>query len=81
MLNDIKQLRTAKGWSQEYLSFRLGCSRQHVVNIEKGKHDPSLELAMRIARLFRRPVEAVFHPCEKAMKECDMASADEGTCG
>ena len=80
MINEIKTLRENKGWSQDYLGHRLGCSRQHVVNIEKGKHDPSLELAMRIARLFRRPVEAVFHPCEKAMKECDMASADEGTC-
>ncbi|HMS20509.1 MAG TPA: helix-turn-helix transcriptional regulator [Sphingorhabdus sp.] len=76
MLNDIKQLRTAKGWSQDYLSFRLGCSRQHVVNIEKGKHDPSLELAMQIARLFRRPVEAIFHPLEKALRSCEEAVAE-----
>lgn len=62
MQNDIKQLRENNGWTQEYLGFRLRCSRQHVVALENGKHAPSLELAMRIARLFRRPVESVFHP-------------------
>lgn len=73
MINEIKTLRENKGWSQDYLGHRLGCSRQHVVNIEKGKHDPSLELAMQIARLFRRPVEAIFHPLEKALRSCEEA--------
>lgn len=60
MNNDIKTIREGLGWSQEYLAHRLKCSRQHVIAIEKGKHDPSLELALRIAKLFRRPVERIF---------------------
>ena len=77
MINDIKTLREKRGWSQEYLGHRLGCSRQHVINMEKGNHDPSLELAMRIARLFRRPVEKVFHPLEKAWGESELDSDNQ----
>lgn len=67
MKNEIKDIREGLGWSQEYLAHRLKCSRQHVISIEKGKHDPSLDLALRIAKLFRRPVERIF--CTATMSE------------
>lgn len=65
MDNDVRALRTARGWSQQTLGERLGVSRQTVNAIEKGRYDPSLPLAIRIARLFQRPVEEIFHADEE----------------
>jgi putative transcriptional regulator len=60
MNNRVKELRTARAWSQAQLGERLAVSRQAVNAIENGKHDPSLSLAFRIAQLFEKPVEAIF---------------------
>ncbi len=60
MKNRLKILRTEKGWTQEQLGQQLGVSRQAVIAIESDKHDPSLDLAYRIAALFERSVEDVF---------------------
>ena len=60
MKNRLRELRTACGWTQEELGQRLGVSRQAVIAIESDKHDPSLDLAYRIAALFAEPVEAIF---------------------
>ncbi len=60
MKNCLKALRTERGWSQAELAERLDVSRQSVNSIETGKYDPSLPLAFRIARLFGRPIEAIF---------------------
>ena len=51
-----------RGWSQGELGERLGVSRQAVNAIEVGKHDPSLELAFKLAYLFNLPMEALFLP-------------------
>lgn len=53
-------LRAERNWSQAELGGRLGVSRQAVNAIETGKHDPSLPLAFRIARLFEQPIEDIF---------------------
>jgi putative transcriptional regulator len=60
MKNTLRQLRASKGWTQEQLGQALGVSRQAVNALETEKHDPSLDLAYRIAVLFDRPVEAIF---------------------
>jgi putative transcriptional regulator len=60
MENRLKALRAERGWSQAELAERLDVSRQSVNAIEIGKYDPSLPLAFRIARLFGRPIEAIF---------------------
>tara|TARA_R110000787_G_scaffold148123_2_gene261995 strand:+ start:526 stop:723 length:198 start_codon:yes stop_codon:yes gene_type:complete len=60
MRNQLKLLRTERGWTQEQLGQELGVSRQAVNALETEKHDPSLDLAYRIAVLFARPVEAIF---------------------
>jgi putative transcriptional regulator len=59
--NDVRDLRTAKGISQADLGSELGVSRQTVIAIERGKYDPSLPLAIKIARYFGLSVEEVFH--------------------
>lgn len=60
MRNVLRVLRAERGWSQEELGRRLGVSRQAVNALETDKHDPSLELAYRLAALFERPVESIF---------------------
>lgn len=62
MDSHLRELREARGWSQGELAERLAVSRQTVNAIETGKYDPSLPLAFRIARLFGRPIEAIFLP-------------------
>ena len=60
MKSRVRELRVERGWSQADLARELGVSRQTVNAIEVGRYDPSLPLAFRIARLFRRPIEAIF---------------------
>ncbi|ESQ74978.1 helix-turn-helix transcriptional regulator [Asticcacaulis sp. AC402] len=62
MRNTVRDLRMQRGWSQGELGERLGVSRQAVNAIEVGKHDPSLELAFKLAYLFNLPLEALFQP-------------------
>jgi putative transcriptional regulator len=60
MKNRLKVLRAEKNWTQEELAQQLGITRQAVIAIEREKYDPSLTLALRISRLFSKPVEEVF---------------------
>lgn len=60
MKNRLKVLRAERDWSQADLALRLDVSRQAVNAIETGKHDPSLPLAFRLARLFELRIEEIF---------------------
>ncbi len=60
MRNSLRVLRAERGWTQEQLGQALGVSRQAVNALETEKHDPSLDLAYRIAALFQRPLEDIF---------------------
>ncbi|BEV10824.1 helix-turn-helix transcriptional regulator [Asticcacaulis sp. DW145] len=60
MKNRLKELRTEAGLTQADLAARLTVSRQAVIAIESDKHDPSLDLAYRIAAIFDLAVEAIF---------------------
>lgn len=60
MKNRLKVLRAERDWSQAELAARLDVSRQAINAIETSKHDPSLPLAFRMARLFEMPIEAIF---------------------
>lgn len=60
MKNRLKVLRAEQNWTQADLAERLEVSRQTVIAIEKGKFDPSLTLAFKMARLFQQPIEAIF---------------------
>lgn len=65
MENNLKSLRAECGWSQGDLADRLDVSRQTVNSLERGKYDPSLPLAFKIARVFGRPIEEIFTPEEE----------------
>lgn len=60
MRNDVEALRRARNWSQEALGTSVGVSRQTINAIEAGRFNPSLPLALRLARLFEKPVESIF---------------------
>ncbi|TWU48949.1 hypothetical protein Poly51_48530 [Rubripirellula tenax] len=60
MINEVKALRVAKGWSQTVLADQLSVSRQTIHAIETGKYDPSLPLAFAIARVFEKTIEEIF---------------------
>jgi putative transcriptional regulator len=62
--NSLPVLRADRGWSQGDLADKLSVSRQTVNSIEKGRYDPSLPLAFRIARLFDLPIETIFQEGE-----------------
>jgi putative transcriptional regulator len=60
MKNRLKVLRAERNWSQAELAVHLDVSRQAVNAIETGKHDPSLPLAFKLARLFDLSIEEIF---------------------
>ena len=60
MKNNIKQLRNSDGLRHEDMARILGVSRQTIIAIENDKYNPTLELAMKIARLLRLHVEEIF---------------------
>ena len=62
MKNKLRELRTARGWSQAELGEQLNVSRQTINALEKEKYDPSLPLAFKIAALFDLRIEEIFEP-------------------
>ena len=59
--NDIRRLRFQHDeMTQQELANRIGVTRQTVMAIEKARYSPSLEVAFRIARVFKTPLEMVF---------------------
>jgi len=59
--NRIRRLRfDSDEMTQEELANSAGCTRQTIIALEQGKYVPSIELAFRIARVFRVTLEEVF---------------------
>jgi len=64
MRNVIGEKRQERKWSQQRLADELGVSRQTVISIERGRYDPSLPLAFRLAAVFDTAIEDLFFPDE-----------------
>jgi putative transcriptional regulator len=60
MKNRIKVFRAMHDLTQEALANELGVTRQTILAIEKGKYDPSLDLAFKIARYFQVSIDEIF---------------------
>ena len=58
--NNVQELRLAARITQEELAQKIGVSRQTVIAIEKGNYTPSVLLALKLARYFKRNVEEIF---------------------
>ena len=60
--NEIRRWRFERGeMTQQALADVCGVTRQTIIALEKGNYTPSVLLALRIARFFRKPVEKLFH--------------------
>ncbi|SIT90866.1 helix-turn-helix transcriptional regulator [Edaphobacillus lindanitolerans] len=64
MKNQIKENRAEHGMTQDALAEALGVSRQTVISLEKGRYNPSLELAFKLAAVFGCRIEDLFDPEE-----------------
>lgn len=58
--NSVHELRTRQGLTQEELAAKVGVTRQTIIAIERGNYTPSVLLALKVARIFKTPVEEVF---------------------
>ena len=61
MDNELRVCRARRDISQGELATAVGVSRQTIISIEKGRYDPSLELAFRLANYFEISIEDLFH--------------------
>jgi putative transcriptional regulator len=60
MKNNIKALRKKLGLRQEDMANEVGVTRQTIIAVENNKYNPTLELAMKLAKLLDTPVEEIF---------------------
>ena len=60
IFNRVKELRSARGWTQEQLAQAVGVSRQSINSIERDRYVPSLELALNFARVFGCATDQIF---------------------
>ena len=60
MKNNIRYLRKQLGFRQEDMATSLGVTRQTINAIENEKYNPTLELAMKLAKLLKTTVEELF---------------------
>lgn len=60
MNNRLRNLREEVGWTQEDLASRVGVSRQTIISLERGKYNPSIILAHKLAQVFGLMIEQVF---------------------
>ncbi|MCO5319387.1 MAG: helix-turn-helix transcriptional regulator [Microthrixaceae bacterium] len=74
MENRLRQRRAVEGWSQAHLADLVGVSRQTVNALEKGRYDPSLPLAFRLARVFSTTIEDLFEPSDEDLRHTTDAS-------
>lgn len=61
IINRVKELRVAHGWTQEELAKATGVSRQSINSIERNRYVPSLPLALTFARIFGCGTDEIFH--------------------
>ena len=69
MINHLEELRKQRGIRQEDLAQALGVSRQTVISLEKGKYNPSLSLAFKLARYFKLSIEDIFDDSDEYADE------------
>mgnify|MGYP001558816378 CR=1 FL=1 len=60
MKNRLREFRARLDWTQEDLAVKAGVTRQTIIAIEAGKYNPSLELAFKLAKLFKYRIEELF---------------------
>ena len=60
MKNRLEEKRTSRSWTQQELADRAEVSRQTIISLERGRYNPSILLAFRLARLLGTQIEDLF---------------------
>ena len=60
MKNRLEEKRTSRSWTQQELADRAEVSRQTIISLERGRYNPSILLAFRLARLMGTQIEDLF---------------------
>lgn len=60
MKNNIKELREKTNYTQDDLAVLAGVSRQTIISLEKGKYNPSIQLAFKLSKIFNLTIEEIF---------------------
>jgi putative transcriptional regulator len=60
MKNRLEEKRASRGWTQQELADRVDVSRQTIISLERGRYNPSILLAFRLARLLGTHIEDLF---------------------
>lgn len=60
LITKVKEYREQHGYKQSELADLVGARRETIVHLENGKYNPSLKLAMDIAKVFHVTVEEIF---------------------
>ena len=60
MKNRLEEMRSQKGWTQQELADRVEVSRQTIISLERGRYNPSITLAFRLAHQFGVAIENLF---------------------
>jgi putative transcriptional regulator len=60
MRNRLEEYRARRSWTQQDLADRAEVSRQTIISLERGRYNPSILLAFRLARLFDMRIEDLF---------------------
>ena len=68
LVTKIKEYREKAGMKQAELAERVNARRETIVHLENGRYNPSLKLAMDIAKVFGVPVEELFTFTEEKAK-------------
>lgn len=58
--NRLKELREKYGFTQEELAEQVDVSRQTIISLEKGKYDPSIQLAFKLSKILKKSIEDIF---------------------
>jgi putative transcriptional regulator len=61
LTNTVQDMRLERGLTQEELGRKIGVTRQTIIAIEKGNYTPSIVLCLKLATLFKVPVEKLFY--------------------
>lgn len=60
LITSLKPIREARGMTQQELAERIGVRRETILHLENNRYNPSLEMALKIARVFDLKIEDLF---------------------
>lgn len=60
LITSLKSIRESRGMTQQELAERIGVRRETILHLENNRYNPSLEMALKIARVFDLKIEDLF---------------------